>query len=289
MKKYKIILELLLAVVLMIAGYYIYKIAMNMRHDMPIIKGLVIEDIVETKGPNQFDKNIYAVATFTEKTRNLQATITYPVGRDDIFASIKLDYEKFKLENADEINDEGSTSTLAGGDSSGIPDIHFSYEVNYKELATSSQITDSKSYTFGYYKYVGGAAHGESGMRSYNYIGDKKMDNAYDTYLKIFSSSDRSKILKNKSQFYKKLHDEAKIQIVKDLKKNYEGDPGSTEDAVIDMKWAEEGLSYSATNTINYDTWWVKGDSLYIYIAPYQIGPYSYGDRKVKILLDTLR
>ncbi len=272
MKSYKIIGEIMLAIFLIVVGYFLYKFGMNMKHDLPIIKGLVIEDDAETKNLNQFDKNIYNVATFTENTKNLQATITYPKGRDDILTSIKLDYEKFKLENEYEIN-----ATDTPNVKSGIPDIHFSYEVSYKELATSTQLTDLRSYIFTYYKYVGGAAHGQPGMWSYNYVGDKKVNSINELFNK------------DKNSIYKMLHDEAKIQIVKDLKKNYEGDPGSTEDAVIDMKWVEEGLSYSATNTINYDTWWVKGDGLYIYIAPYQVGPYSYGDREVKILLNTLK
>ncbi len=269
MKSYKRVGEILLAIFLLLVGYFLYKLGMNIRHDVPIIKGLITEDDVEVKDINKNQgiyQDIYSVATFTEKIRNLQTIITYPVGRDDILASLKTDYEKFKLENKEEIN---ATNTPDG--ISGVQDTHFSYEVNYRELGTSSELSlnknlDLRSFIFTYYKYVAGAAHGESGMWSYNYIGNKKINSIYDMYI----NEQKIGEIKSKTELYKMLHDEAKAQIINDLADN-----------ITDMKWIEEGLSYSATNTINYDIWWIKGDNLYIYIAPYQIGPYSYGDRTV--------
>lgn len=310
MKSYKIVAEIVLAIFLLLVGYFLYQLGMNIRHDVPIIKGLVSENDIEFKDTNKdtnknqnIYSNIYSVATFTENIRNLQATITYPKDREDILNIIKSDYEKFKLENKYEINDEiNATST---NNISGVPS-RFSYEVNYVELSTSSEQFDFRSYIFTYYKYVDGSAHGESGMLSYNYLGNEKINSIYDirmssSYLNTLPVIQK---IKTKSEIYKILHDEAKRQIIKELKTNLNGgnDLNGSNDNNIDMKlrkeslmnWIEEGLSYSATNTSNYDTWWIKGDrdkgdNIYIYIAPYQIGPYAYGDRKVVIPYESLK
>ncbi len=305
MKSYKIIGEIVLAIFLLLIGYFLYKIGMNIRHDVPIIKGLISEDKSDISKDcenadtlynkdcqlKQVNKDIYSVATFTEKIRNLQTTITYPTGRDDILASIKSDYEKFKLENQEEIN-----ATNTPNVTSGLQDTHFSYEVNYIDLGTSTKSSDFKSYIFTYYKYVAGAAHGESGMRSYNYLRDEKLDSLHGMYLSLLDTKfflknmNEKERIESKKEFYKKLHDEAKVQVVKSLKEAMSENGDTVEgQANIDMKWIEEGLSYSATNTINYDTWWIKGNDLYIYIAPYQVGPYAYGDREVVINIDKIK
>ncbi len=290
MKSYKLIGEFVLAIFLIVVGYFLYKFGMNMRHDLPIIKGVVGEDDADVKdkckGANGktsvadcllagLDKNIYAVATFTESVGLLKTDISYPAGRIDILDIIKADYEKFKSDYSDML--QASTSPNQNP---------LMYTVNYDELATTTYYNNYLGYKLSYYTFSGGA-HGSPGVWSYNYIGNKKVDNAYDAYTEIFSAADRSKIIKDKSQFYKTLHDESKKQVVKSLGELL--DRMGKDEKKTEMNWIEEGLSYSATNTVNYDTWWIKDDSLYIYIAPYQVVSYAYGDREVKINIDTLK
>lgn len=284
MKSYKIIGEIVLAIFLLLVGYFLYQLGMNMKHDLPIIKGIVGEDNAgvkdKCKGTNGktsdadcmligLDKSIYTVATFTEDIGLLETDISYPAGRSDILDIIKGDYEKFKSENSDML--QASTSPNQNP---------VMYTVNYDELATTTYDSNYLGYKLTYYKYAGGA-HGSPGVWSYNYIGDRKVDGLYDMYkiVKNNENNNPSNKIKSKEDFYKTLYNESKKQIMDEW----------ANDTDIDKKWIEEGLLYSATNTSNYDTWWIRGDSLYIYIAPYQIGPYSEGDKEVKILLGILR
>lgn len=295
MKKYKIILELLLAVVLMIAGYYIYKIAMNMRHDMPIITGQVSDnDLSHIKNglssssiENINTSGLDTVATFTESLSTLETEITYPKERSDILERLMTDYDKWKSEIKDQIE---ATSTYNGA--------KLEYKVYYKGQAnnTSQLIEDNniKSYTFDSYTYTGGA-HGSTGMYAFNFDkNNKKIDDIYDLYLIVKNQNDKNldtnnknlnasatSKLKTKDDIYKKIYDTIKVDLGPQLKEKY-----GTEK--VDIKWFDEGIAYSATSTDNYNIWWVDGDSLVIYVSQYQIAPYVYGDFETRVPLSGL-
>ena len=294
----KIILEGLLLIGILFLSYYLYKIGVNMRHDIPIIKGEVADDVPSNsksiKEKSFFDldiKQMNEVATFTESIGNLKTSIEYPKNKLEMLDEFKDTNQAWKSDMGDYIYATNSDT-----------DIKLEYSVTYKN-ANSIDIVNmsglkNKVYSllFDVYTFSGGA-HSSSNMLVYNYDNNgNKIKSLSDFY--YFLSSDKNNKRKDED-VYKTIRDIIRPQLISQLKSKY----GEKKLSKAYLNWLDEGISYSATNTDNYNTWWIyngvnsnatSSDKnlevplINIHIGQYQIAPYAYGEFDAVVPLNEL-
>lgn len=269
----KIILEGLLLVALLFVSYYLYNFSINMKHDLPVIKGAIKDDtLVQAKSFFSLDINkMNEVATFTESMTNLKTSIEYPKNKPEILNEFKSIYEAWKLDIG---NNLYSTSSAGGSNQEYIIKYEGVHSIN---SAIHSLIFDTYTYN--------GGAHGASNMLVYNYNKDgQKLNSLVDLYDTLTPNRNGSL---SPNGVYKIIHDAIRPQLISQLKSKY----GEKELSKSDLNWLDEGISYSATNTNNYKTWWIYTDHdpmINIHIGQYQIAPYAYGQFDVVVPVSDL-
>ncbi len=270
----KIILEGLLLVVLLFISYYLYKIGMNMRHDIPIIKGEVADDtsynssnptVSTIDGKSFFNLDINKMnelATFTESVGNLKVSIEYPKYKPEMLNELKATYQAWRL-NVGDILDDTLYATNSGASQ------NLEYIVNYEgvnsidtQIGINNDISKNNinkvySLIFNTYTYAGGV-HGSSNVVAYTYNNGIKINNLYDLAEvinpKINSRpSDTTASVDSLKYFFPKIYNTIRLQLISSLKERM----SKKELDKDDLSWLDTGISYNTTDLTNYNTWWV--------------------------------